>query len=101
MLNEKKVQINNINIDLLERQIDSDKNRLERGEINLTDLAQSEASLAGARAKLIAAQNDLITSKANFENIIGISPSKDFNSKIVKPVFYKVFELLLRISTVK
>ena len=81
LLNEKKVQINNINIDLLERQIDSDKNRLERGEINLTDLAQSEASLAGARAKLIAAQNDLITSKANFENIIGISPSKDFNSE--------------------
>ena len=81
LLNQKKVEINNINIDLLERQIELDKNRLERGEINLTDLAQSEASLAGARAKLIAAQNDLIASKANFENIIGVIPPKDINDE--------------------
>ena len=74
LLNIKKVNINLINIDLLERQVETDQNRLEKGEINLTDLAQSESSLAGARAELIAAQNDLITSKANFEKIIGIKP---------------------------
>ena len=62
------------NIDLLERQVETDQNRLEKGEISLTDLAQSESSLAGAKAQLIAAQNDLVTSKANFEKIIGKSP---------------------------
>ena len=70
-LNKEKVNINLLNIELLERQVETDQNRLEKGEINLTDLAQSESSLAGAKAKLIAAKNDLITSKANFEKIIG------------------------------
>ena len=74
LLNREKVNINLINIDLLERQVETDQNRLEKGEISLTDLAQSEASLAGGRAQLIAAQNDLVTSKANFEKVIGKKP---------------------------
>ena len=71
LLSKKKVDINLKNIDLLERQVETDQNRLEKGEINLTDLAQSESSFLGGQAELIAAQNDLITSKANFEKIIG------------------------------
>ena len=70
-LNKNKVDINLLNVDLLERQVETDQNRLEKGEINLTDLAQSESSLAGAKAQLIAAKNDLITSKVNFEKIVG------------------------------
>ena len=66
-----------MNIDLLERQVETDQNRLETGEISLTDLAQSESSLAGARAELITAQNDLVTSKANFEKIIGKKPPEN------------------------
>ena len=77
LLNKKKVNINLMNIDLLERQVETDQNRLEKGEISLTDLAQSESSLAGARAQLISAQNDLVTSKTNFEKIIGEKPTKD------------------------
>ena len=77
LLNKKKVNINLINIDLLERQVETDQNRLEKGEISLTDLAQSESSLSGAKAKLITAQNDLVTSKANFEKIVGKKPSEN------------------------
>ena len=66
-----------MNIDLLERQVETDQNRLEKGEISLTDLAQSESSLAGGRAELISAQNELVTSKANFEKVIGKKPSKN------------------------
>ena len=84
LLNREKVRINLINIDLLERQVETDQNRLEKGEINLTDLAQSESSLLGARAELIAAQNDLVTSKANFEKIIGKKPSE--NIKKIKKI---------------
>tara|TARA_B100000700_G_scaffold226885_1_gene250431 strand:- start:267 stop:1547 length:1281 start_codon:yes stop_codon:yes gene_type:complete len=76
LLNKKKLNINLINVDLLERQVESDQNRLEKGEISLTDLAQSESSLAGAKAQLIAAQNDLVTSKANFEKVIGKRPTE-------------------------
>ena len=45
--------------------------RLERGNISLSDVAQSESSLAGAQAKLIQAENDFLTSKLNYENVIG------------------------------
>ena len=72
IINKKKVGINILNVNLIERQVENDKNRLERSEINLTDLAQSEASLAGANAKLIETQNQLITSKLNYEKTIGI-----------------------------
>jgi len=77
LLNIKKVDINLANLDLIERQVETDQNRLEKGEISLTDLAQSESSLAGARAKLITAQNDLVTSKANFKKIIGKKPMEN------------------------
>jgi len=77
LLNKKKVSINLVNVDLLERQVETDQNRLEKGEISLTDLAQSESSLSGARAELIAAENDLVTSKSNFEKIIGKKPTEN------------------------
>jgi len=77
LLNREKVNINLTNVDLLERQVETDFNRLEKGEISLTDLSQSESSLAGARAQLISAQNDLITSKANFEKVVGTKPTEN------------------------
>ena len=77
LLSRKKVNINLMNVDLLERQVETNQNRLEKGEINLTDLAQSESSLAGAKAELITAQNDFVTSKANFEKVIGKKASKN------------------------
>ena len=78
LLSLKKVDINRINIDLLERQVETDRDRLEKGEINLTDLAQSEASLAGAEAKLISLlKMTIITNKANFEKIIGKKLTKN------------------------
>jgi outer membrane protein len=73
-LSKKKVSINVMNVDLLERQVETDQNRLETGEINLTDLSQSESSLAGARTQLIVAKNDLVTTRANFVKIVGKTP---------------------------
>ena len=69
--NYKNLEFNQSNLDLLERQVETDRSRLDRGEIGLTDLAQSESSLAGANAKLIRAENELISGKKNFQKIIG------------------------------
>ena len=68
---QEKLVINSSNVNLLERQVETDRIRLERGNISLSDVAQSESSFAGAQAKLIQAENDLLTSKLNYENIIG------------------------------
>jgi outer membrane protein len=69
----KNIQFNSDNVDLFERQVESDSSRLQKGEITLTDLAQSESSLAGASAKFIAAETELLTAKSNFERIIRFS----------------------------
>ena len=68
---KEKFAINRSNVNLLERQVETDRIRLERGNISLSDVAQSESSLAGAKAKLIQAENDLLTSRLNYENVIG------------------------------
>ena len=68
---KEKLAINFSNVNLLERQVETDRIRLERGKVTLSDVAQSESSLAEAQAKLIQAENDLLTSRLNYENIIG------------------------------
>ena len=65
----KNEEFNSLNVNLFERQVDSDSARLQKGEITLTDLAQSESSLAGARADLIKAKTELLASKTNFERV--------------------------------
>jgi len=66
----KNRDFNLSNVNLFERQVESDTARLQKGEITLTDLAQSESSLAGANAELIKAETELLASKTNFERII-------------------------------
>ena len=68
---DKKFKINQNNINLLERQVETDQARLERSQITFTDLAQSESSLAGAQAKFIQARNEVVTAKLIYEKIIG------------------------------
>ena len=63
----KKFNISNVN--LFERQVEFDNARLQKGEITLTDLAQSESSLAGAQANLIKAKTELLSSETNFERV--------------------------------
>ena len=73
------------NISLFERQVESDSARLQKGEITLTDLAQSESSLAGANANLIKAQTEFLASQTNFERTTRekVPNVKDLNKKIV------------------
>ncbi len=65
----KNENFNNANLNLFERQVESDSARLQKGEITLTDMAQSESSLAGAKANLIKAKTELSSSKSNFERV--------------------------------
>ena len=65
----KNERFNILNVNLFERQVESDSARLQKGEITLTDLAQSESSLAGANANLIKAKTELLASKTNFQRV--------------------------------
>jgi outer membrane protein len=78
ILANEKLKINQSNLNLLEQQVETNKARLERGQITLSDLAQSESSLAGAQASFIQSQNEIVSNKLNYENVIG--PIIDINS---------------------
>ena len=71
ILAREKLNINRKNLDLLRRQVENDKIRLDRGRITITDLAQSESSFAGAQAQFTQANSDLLIAKLTYENIIG------------------------------
>ena len=71
IFSNEKLKINQRNVNLLERQVETDQARLERGQVTLVDLAQSESSLAGAQAKFIKAKNETITAKLVYEKVIG------------------------------
>ena len=72
----KSKDFNLANVDLFERQVESDRSRLQKGEISLTDLAQSESSLAGAQAAFIKADSEYVSAIAEFERINRISAPK-------------------------
>ena len=71
ILAREKLNINRKNLNLLRRQVENDKIRLDRGRITITDLAQSESSFAGAQAQFTQAKIDLLIAKLTYENIIG------------------------------
>ena len=81
----KNEKFNSSNVSLFERQVETDSARLQKGEITLTDLAQSESSLAGANANLIKAKTQLFSSKTSFERITGeITPEvEQLNRKVL------------------
>ena len=80
----EKLSINQENVNLLQRHFEIDNARLGRGQVTATDLAQSQSSLAGAQAKYIDAQNNIVTSKLNYENIIGPINNQEKLKKIYK-----------------
>ena len=83
---KQKLEINLSNVNLSERQVETDQSRLERGQITLADVAQSESSLAESQAKLIESQNEVITNKLNYENVIGPIQALDNLKKISEAI---------------
>ena len=78
---KQKLEINLSNVNLSERQVETDRSRLERGQVTLADVAQSESSLAESQAKLIESQNEVLTSRLEYEKIIGpLENTDNFNN---------------------
>ena len=80
----EKVEINKQNVDLKISQLQTDKIRLERGQIKVSDFSQTESSLAGAEAQYIQAQNEVVSSRLNYENVIGTLINENRLQKSIK-----------------
>ena len=70
------LDLRNSNIKVLEEQLRQTQDRFKVGEVTRTDVAQAEASLAGARADYFAAQSQLQNSIASFRQVIGEDPTR-------------------------
>ncbi len=68
------VDLRRHNVDVLEKQAHATQIQFDAGDLTRTDVAQSNARLAGARSDLTTAQGQLAVSKANFEQVIGRAP---------------------------
>jgi len=88
---QKKLIITRDNLNLADRQVELDKSRYERGVIKLSDLAQSESSLADAKAKFIRSKNTLAVNEKDFENVVGYLPT---NLRIIDDIELKLPENL-------
>jgi len=62
------------NVEVLQEQLRQTQDRFNVGEVTRTDVAQAEASLAGARATALTAQSTLQASVANYRKTIGEEP---------------------------
>jgi outer membrane protein len=67
--------LNEKNLEVLNRQLRAVKDRFEVGVVTRTDVAQSEARVAGARSALIAAQTYLKASHAFYQRTVGVQAS--------------------------
>ena len=85
---EATVNLRQNNVAVLQKQRDATQEQFKVGELTRTDVAQSQARLAGAQADLINAEGLLAISRANFEHQIG-RPAETLETEPALPVLPK------------
>jgi outer membrane protein len=74
---QELLALNINNEQVLKKQLDATNDRFREGEITRTDVAQSEAALAGATAQRETAEGSLATARATFVQIVGYNPPEN------------------------
>jgi outer membrane protein len=64
--------LENQSVNVLTKQVEAVRDRFEVGVVTRTDIAQSEAALAGAQSALLTAQANLRGAKAIYRELIGV-----------------------------
>ena len=73
--NRSILKLNEQNVVILQRQLDANLDRFEVGVVTRTDIAQSQAALAGAQSALLSSQANLRGSNAVYREVIGLDPA--------------------------
>ena len=74
--NQELVRLNMENERVLQKQLEATNDQFRVGEVTRTDVSQAEARLAGATAARIAAEGTQQTSRATFQQVIGLAALK-------------------------
>ena len=73
---EAILELNQSNVQVLTQQLKQTRYQFSVGEVTRTDVAQSESRLAAGRSALLAAQSNVVTSRAVYRRVIGVNPGK-------------------------
>jgi outer membrane protein len=92
------LNLRNNNVEVLEEQLRQAKDRFAVGEITRTDVAQSEARLAGSRSQVSVAQAQLKSSLALYRQRIGSDPKKLAPGKNVEKLLPKSLDAAVNIA---
>jgi outer membrane protein len=68
------VELSVNNEQVLRRQLGATQDRFQVGEITRTDVSQAESRVAGSLASRIAAEAQLMSSRATFQRVVGVPP---------------------------
>lgn len=68
------VALNENQVKVLERELQANMDRFDVGDLTLTDVAQSRARLANARATLVTAENQLAAARQAYIRAVGHAP---------------------------
>jgi outer membrane protein len=68
------LQLQRSNVEVLQEQLRQTRDRFTAGEVTRTDVAQSESRLASARATMLTAESNYVTSKSTYRQVIGVEP---------------------------
>jgi outer membrane protein len=64
------------NVEVLQEQLRQTQDRFSVGEVTRTDVSQSESRLAAARAQLLTAESNYVTSRSTYRQVIGVEPGR-------------------------
>jgi outer membrane protein len=88
------------NVDVLTEQLRQTKDRFNVGEVTRTDVAQAEARRSDSITQLYAAQANLKTSRAAYEQVIGHPPSNLVHSPSIVHLLPSQLEDAMTLSAV-
>ena len=71
---EAVVELNQRNVQVLQRQLEATQDRFEVGEITRTDVAQAEARVSRSVSDRVQSEGNLVSSRASYTRLVGIAP---------------------------
>lgn len=71
---EVVVDLNQNNVQVLQRQLEATQDRFEVGEITRTDVAQAEARVSRSVSDRVQSEGNLVSSRASYTRLVGIAP---------------------------
>jgi outer membrane protein len=90
------LELNKNNEQVLRRQFEATTDRFEVGELTRTDVSQAQARFAKSTADRIQSEGDLVSTRANYENIIGEIPTEPVPSVLPSDIPATIEEAIER-----